>query len=126
MAKAKAMILDFYEEGAARVTQLLESLDVEVVCWKRSGTNWFKEYGQHRPDFLFVDLLVPDRDGIYCINRLIKQDPSAICVLLHPYVSKMALSVEEKALKAGAAAVVQKPIVSTRFNAMMNRFLDRI
>lgn len=126
MAKATAMILDYYEEHAARLTQLLEPLDVEVVSWRRSGTNWFKDYGRLRPNFLFVDILVPDRDGIYCINKLVKQDPGAVCILLHPYVSTMALATEEKAFKAGAAAIIQKPIVNTRFEVVMKRFLSLI
>lgn len=123
MAKASAMILNYYEENAAQLTQLLEPLDVEVVSWRQSGSNWFQDYNKFNPNFMFVDLLLPERDGIYCINKLVKQKPEAICILTHPYTSYIATHTETRAFKAGAVAIVQKPIVISRFNVVMSRFL---
>lgn len=119
----RALILDPYEESAGIIRNHLEQKKVEIVGWAKKGKGWMKLFNEGRPDLVFVELMLPEKDGIFCINSLCVQAPGTCCIFMHSFVGEMANNVEKKALRAGATAVLQKPFVSSRFNAMMDRFL---
>jgi len=120
--KGRALILDPSEEISGQLREVLEGKSFEVVGWNRTGANWFKLYSQYRPHLLFVDLLLPQRDGIYCINKLVAQAPEAKCIFMHTFVGEYANFIEARALKAGASAILQKPIVLKRLETVIERF----
>jgi two-component system chemotaxis response regulator CheY len=122
MASAKALILEHSEEAAALIRQYLEERRISVVGWNRTGKNWINLYSEHRPDYVFADLLLPERDGIYCINKLCLQVKEICCIFTHSYSGEHANMIEQKAFRAGAMAVLQKPFPRSRFDIMMDRF----
>jgi AmiR/NasT family two-component response regulator len=126
MARAKALILDPLEESASILRSILEEKNIQVVGWNKTGLKWFNLYSEHRPEFVFVELLMPARDGIFCINKLKLQANTACCILTHSYVGEMANIVEEKAFRAGANAVLQKPFAKSRADVMIERILKLI
>ena len=64
-------------------------------------------YHQEKPDIVFLDIVMPVKDGIAAVKEIIKEDASALIVI----VSSVGTQVQLKsAIEAGAKDFIQKPI----------------
>ncbi len=64
-------------------------------------------YQKEKPDIVFLDIVMPVKDGITAVSEIIQEDPSALIVM----VSSVGTQVQLKAaIEAGAKDFVQKPI----------------
>lgn len=120
MSRHTAMILDPSHENASQLKRLLDKVDIDVVEWGQSGTEWITAFQKKKPDFLLVEYLLPKRDGFHCILKALELVPGCKPILMHSYSHLMANELEVKALSLGAVAVVQRPLVESRF---MNVFM---
>lgn len=119
------MLLDPSHEMAAQLKILLDKVDIDLVEWGTSGTEWIAPFQKRKPNFLIVEYLLPKRDGIHCIHKAMELIPACKAVLMHTYSGLAANELELKALSVGAAAVIQKPLVEMRFQAILRR-LDEL
>ncbi len=120
------MIVDYYEENASELRANLEANGIQVVEWARAGSGWMSAWQKLRPDFVFVELQLPKRDGLYCLTKLKELEPAARVVLSHRYQGMMANEVENRALSLGALAVLQRPYTPNRFRVTVGRLLELI
>ena len=70
-----------------------------------------------RPDFILLDIIMPEMDGYETCRRLkALKETASIPVVLFTAVQETQL--QDKAQKAGAVRVVQKPFVDQVFQAI--------
>ena len=117
------MVLDASHESAARIKSLLEASGVEMVEWATSGTGWLAAFQTANPAFLFVDLQLPKRDGLYCLEKARGLSPMVRGVFMHSYQGAYANEIELRAFALGAVAVAQKPLQEARFTTMLDRLV---
>lgn len=123
MADSKAMILTASHELAHQVKRLCEPLEVNLAEWRSSGTEWMSTFQSLKPPILFVDYLLPKRDGLFCVHKALEFNRGLKAVLIHSYTGDAANELELKAFAVGVGAIVQKPIVESRFNIMLRRLI---
>lgn len=123
MGDSKAMILTGSHDLAHQVKRLCEPLEVTLAEWRTSGTEWMSTFQSLKPAVFFVDFILPKRDGLFCIHKALEFNRGLKAVLFHSYVGDAANEVELKAFAVGVGAVVQKPVVEPRFEAMLRRLL---
>lgn len=79
-------------------TQLFEATDGQVAIDK---------YKEVSPDIVFLDIVMPVKDGITAVKEIIEADPSAHIVMTSSVGTQQNL---KEALKAGARDFIQKPL----------------
>lgn len=62
--------------------EYLELLKVKVVGRGYNGHEAVELYVQHKPDVIFLDILMPDYDGIYALENIRKIDHNAYVVIV--------------------------------------------
>lgn len=117
----RAVIVD--DEPAARDavrTMLLERPQVQVVAEASNGHEAEAVIRRMRPDLLFLDVQMPDRDGFAVLDALGPDVPRGVVfVTAH----------DEHAIRAfdvHALDYLLKPFGRQRFNAAVTRALDRL
>ncbi|MBN2458036.1 response regulator [Candidatus Woesearchaeota archaeon] len=83
-------------------------LDVEVTS-ASSGEEAIRLYTQERPNLVFMDILMPDMDGITALEKIKEIDPNAKVVMC---TSLREPCDEERARKAGCSGYIMKPFSS--------------
>lgn len=117
-----AILLIHSEEEALQMQEWLHGLHVEVIEWNRTGTQWFSTYQAKRPKLLFVDLVLPRRDGLRCVEKIHELSPYQWTCFMHPFQGMAASHVELKALAYGASAVLQRPFAKERLGVAVERY----
>lgn len=120
------MIFTRSEENAALLQSLLEKEGVRLLEWVASGVNWADAWTKHKPQLIIVDLHLPRRDGLFCLEKLRGLDPDCNVILTHAYLGQMANQLEILALAKGAEAVLQRPFTAARFSNTLARVARKV
>src|ERR1043166_5178675 len=120
-ARIRALIVD--DEPLARrgVRQLLAPYEeIEVVGECRNGKEAVRSLGALAPDLVFLDIQMPDLDGVGVI-RIVGADrmPTVVFVTAHDEFAV-------RAFEAQALDYLVKPLSESRFRTTVNRVLKRI
>ena len=86
--------------------EFLEIKDVNVVGRGHDGKDAVELYEKHRPDFVLMDVMMPEYDGFYGLRKIRKNDPNAKIIMITADIS-METKTKLKQLKP--SAVVHKP-----------------
>ena len=102
------------------VADILEQAGYDVVGEAASGAEAVERYRALRPDFVTMDIVMPDMGGIDAVREITKFDPGAR-VLMCSAMGQQALVVE--AIQAGAKDFVVKPFQPSRVLEAVQRVL---
>jgi UDP-3-O-acyl N-acetylglucosamine deacetylase len=72
-----------------------------------SGTEALELYRQHRPDVVFLDIWMPDMDGLEALQALLELDPGAVVVMMSGHGTS---ATAVKSIKMGAHDYLEKPL----------------
>ena len=75
--KLSAIIIDDEVDLLETTSMFLELNGIEVKGKGYNGCQADKLFKQTRPDFVLLDMKMPDYDGAYAIEQIKKQDPNA-------------------------------------------------
>jgi two-component system chemotaxis response regulator CheY len=96
----------------------LYSIGCQVVGEAKDTDETLEKYDSLRPDFVVVDAVVPEVDGVACTSRLLRFDPDAKVLVC---VSRGQQSLAIQSLSAGAKEFITKPINERQLKkAVMN------
>ncbi len=110
MSKLKALIVDdsaFFRKILGDM--LAEHKDVEVVGTAFNGKNALEKVKTLAPDFVTLDFVMPDMDGIATLRQLKKVAPQVDVVMISAQTTEGA-AITVKALEEGACDFVAKPV----------------
>ena len=102
------------------VGDILQQAGYEVVGEATTGAEAVERYRALRPDFVTMDIVMPDMGGIDAVREITKQDPTAR-ILMCSAMGQQALVVE--AIQAGAKDFVVKPFQPSRVLEAVQRVL---
>ena len=91
----------------------------EVVGHAKDGMEGIKKYKDLAPDVVFLDILMPNMDGLQTLRAIMNMDKNAKVVM----VSSLGGAAEkaEEALKFGAKAVISKPFNEKEIRNILER-----
>lgn len=71
------------------------------------------------PQLVFMDIMMPVKDGLTALREIVEHDPKANVIMLSSIGTKDNLQL---ALKAGAVDFIQKPFDTEKLAALLNTY----
>lgn len=106
MEDIRVLVADDHSVVRYGLTTILNSVaNITVVAEASSGADAFELYKAQRPDICFLDITMPDLDGIETCRSILELDPNAKVIIMTIHLSKEYLN---KVLAAGAHGYMLK------------------
>jgi CheY-like chemotaxis protein len=105
-----------------KLVRTLRQLEGYKVLVTETGEQAQGEAVRLRPDQILMDIQLPGIDGLEACRRL-KRDPRTATIPVVALTSFAMVGDEQKALEAGCAGYLTKPIDTQAFGSAINRFL---
>ncbi len=83
----KVLVVDDDIDTLEVFAEFLEIKDVNVVGRGHNGKDAVELFEKHRPDYVLMDIMMPDYDGFYGIEKIRKIDPNAKIIIVTGDVS---------------------------------------
>lgn len=101
-----AIAIDDNPDVLTLFVELLEMKGFKVIGTGRNGRDAVELFQKLKPDITFLDVVMPDTDGIYALGRIREINPDSVVIMVTTDLSQNTANRLEK-LKA--TAVVYKP-----------------
>ena len=115
----KILLCDDSMTVRKKMGNLLQSLIQCNIYEATNGDEAIQSYQDLHPDLVFMDIMMPQKDGIEAVKGIIAKDPSAKIIMLSSVGTKNNL---QEALKAGALDFVQKPCEEARLKIILDTY----
>ena len=116
---AKVMVVDDAAFMRMRACKVLQENGHETVQ-AENGLEAVKQYAEHHPDAVLMDITMPEMDGLAALKEIRKMDPNARVAMVTA-MGQQAIVME--ALKAGAKDFVLKPFQPDRVLNALQKLL---
>ena len=100
------LVVDDNTDVLSLFVELLELKNFQVVGTGRNGKEAVAQYEKLRPDITFLDVVMPNTDGIYALDLIREMNPDAIVVMITTDLSQ---DTAKRLEDLKATAVVYKP-----------------
>jgi len=90
-----------------QVKDVLLSLEITDVIEAVNGQDVIDKYRENQPDIVFIDIVMPIKDGATAIGEIVKEFPKAEIIVISSVGTQTTL---KKAIENGAKDFIQKPI----------------
>ena len=112
----KVLIVDDSSIICKLLQNYLKKLDFEIIGIAASGKEALKLFNEKSPDFVTLDLSMPDMTGFEVLESILKKKEETKVVMISAITDK---AHGLKALKSGAASFIIKPFT---FEKVKQRF----
>ncbi len=103
----KVLICDDSILSRKKLKDCILSLGCAEVIEAADGDDGISQYKLTNPDLVFMDIVMPRKDGISAVEEILKYDSNAKIVMASSVGTQSFL---KDAIKAGATDFLQKPI----------------
>lgn len=116
---AKVMVVDDAAFMRLRACKVLQDNGHEVMQ-AENGADAVRQYSEHRPDAVLLDITMPEMDGLAALKEIKRLDPGARVAMVTA-MGQQAIVIE--ALRAGAKDFVLKPFQPERVLGALHKLL---
>ncbi len=100
------LVIDDNPDVLSLFVELLEIKHFQVVGTGRNGKDAVSQYEKLKPDITFLDVVMPNTDGLYALDLIREINPTAIVVMITTDLSQ---DTAKRLEDLKATAVVYKP-----------------
>lgn len=118
---AKILIADDSILARKQLKDMISTLGTPVFLEAKDGQGAIDLYKQNKPDLVFLDIVMPNKDGNAAIEEIMRDDPDATIIIASSIGTQSQL---KKAIEAGAKEFIQKPLDQQQVLNTVNRFLE--
>lgn len=101
-----AIVIDDDRDTVSIFIDYLEMLEVNALAVGHDGKIAVELYDMHRPDMVFLDLMMPEYDGFYALERIRKINPDAKVIVI---TADLRRDTEEQLSLLNPTEVIYKP-----------------
>ena len=117
----KILISDDSILARKQLKDIISSLGNPTFFEATDGQSAIDRYKEINPDIVFLDIVMPRKDGNIAISEIMSYDPNATIII----VSSVGTQTQLKcALEAGAKDFIQKPIDHQQVIDVVTKFLE--
>ncbi len=106
-SNVKMLVCDDSILARKSMTAMLNSFGYENVFEVSNGEDAVNKYKAEKPDIVFLDIVMPVKDGITATKEIIEFDPDARIIVISSVGTQTHL---REVIKAGAKDFIQKPV----------------
>lgn len=121
MKKIKTMIVDDSSFSSTLIKGMLDKKGLEVVAQAETVKDAIEKAKQLKPDFITMDITLPDGNGIDCSEAILKENPKCIIVAIS---SMMDEELMKKGTNVGIKAFIQKPVEEKEVFALIEKMFQ--
>lgn len=115
-----AIVIDDDRETVSVFCEYLGLIDVSVLGTGYNGKEAVEMFEKVRPDVVFLDLLMPDYDGFYALERIKQMDSEAnVAVITADRLDERDM---ERLERLCPSKIVMKPFEVEQIISMMDNF----
>ena len=103
----KVLICDDYILARKQLKDIISTLGNPTFIEASDGQEAIDKYKANKPDMVFLDIVMPKKDGNIVISEIIEYDPNAAIIIASSVGTQSQLKC---ALQAGAKDFIQKPL----------------
>ena len=107
----KVLVCDDAQLTRRTLRNILEDAGYEVVGEAVNGEDAIHKYKECRPDIVFMDIVMPELDGIEAVKRIIEMDSQAVIIMCSSLAQQKKVVT---AIRAGAKDFIVKPFTRER------------
>ena len=96
---------------------------IDVIGRAYNGKEAVELYLQLKPDVVFCDVMMPEYDGFYALEKIRRNDPDAKVIMV---TADIAADTKEKLIELKATAVIYKPYDIDNVIETMHKVKDGI
>ena len=119
--KAKVLVVDDFNGVLESFREILRIKDYEVSTFQ-SGKDAIESMKTVKYDFAFVDLKMPEMDGIEVLKKIKENDPTVEVIIVTAYASEESFA---NAITLGAMEYLRKPFLMGEVYALAERALRK-
>ncbi|ABX12147.1 response regulator [Nitrosopumilus maritimus] len=116
-----AIVAEDDEANLELFSEILELNNVTILSKVVNGKEAVDSFESQRPDIVFLDIMMPDFDGLYALENIRKIDPSAKVVMVTADTSSESEAILEK---LQPNAVIHKPYEVSTITHIIEDKLD--
>jgi len=124
MTREKVVVAEGSTFCRVMLTSALEKLDFKVLGMAKDGEDAVAKYRALKPDIILVDVALGGLDGIEVTRRIVKEEPSAVVIMLIDESADMPELIVE-AVRAGAKGYLRKPLTESEIGKRISGALQR-
>lgn len=100
------VVIEDDHDGAEVLTEYLRLKGINVLAQGYNGLEAVQLYKKLHPDYVLLDMLMPNYDGFYGLRKIQEYDSKAKVIILSASVSQ---EEREQLIELGVSAIFQKP-----------------
>ena len=101
-----AIVADDDQSNLELFSELLEINEIEIIGKVTNGKEAVITFQKLKPDVVFLDIMMPEFDGLYALEEIRKIDPSSIVIMITADTSD---ETSDRLDKLQPTAIVHKP-----------------
>ncbi|OPH39908.1 response regulator [Moraxella equi] len=117
----RLMIVDDSNIIRNRIERCFEGGSIEIVATANNGVDAVLKFDEFRPDFITMDLTMPQMDGLECIKRIVGKGTGVSILVVSALSDRMTAL---QALQVGARGFIYKPFNDEELIAGMQRLIE--
>lgn len=117
----KILITDDSILARKQLKDMISTVGTPFFYEARDGQDAINQYKRNKPDLVFLDIVMPNKDGNSAIQEIMDFDPDATIIIVSSAGTQSQL---KKAIEAGAREFIQKPLNQQQVIDTVNRFLE--
>jgi response regulator of citrate/malate metabolism len=106
MANSTAIIIDDEPHITQLYSELLELQNLKILGIGQNGNDAIRLFNEYKPDLVFLDVHMPDLNGVEALKEIKKISPAAKIIMVTADLSK---DLEQLLQYNGATAIIFKP-----------------
>ncbi len=114
---AKILIGDDSILARKQLKDLLSNMGASRFTEAVNGKEAVEKYIAEQPDLVFLDIVMPIKDGISAVREIMEENPNALIIIVSSVGTQQQL---KAALEAGAKDFVQKPLKTDQIKAILS------
>ncbi|MGN1013556.1 MAG: response regulator [Clostridia bacterium] len=101
---------------------IMKRIGYSEVYEAENGKKAIEKYIEFKPDLVFMDITMPEMDGIEALKKIIANDKDAVVVMCAALGQK---DLAAEAMKHGAKDVIFKPYNNERVKEIINNVFEK-
>ena len=118
---AKILIGDDSILARKQLKDVLSSMGAAHFIETVNGKETVEKYISEKPNIVFLDIIMPIKDGITAVKEIMAADPEALIIIVSSVGTQHQL---KAAIEAGARDFIQKPINAEQIKTIVSAKFD--